>query len=125
MQYDVQTPEEYMDKLEHDWRYDTLQQIREMIRTTAPGMTEGINYKMLSYGDDRGVAFHLNAQKGYVGLYVGDIRKIDRDGDLLQGLNTGKGCIRFSKTVVPAETRIGEFIERTVRLWDQGVDTEC
>jgi hypothetical protein len=32
---------------------------------------------MLSYSDQRGIVFGLNAQKHYVSLYVGDAKKID------------------------------------------------
>jgi hypothetical protein len=32
---------------------------------------------MLGYGGQDRFVFHLNAQKGYVSLYVRDIRKID------------------------------------------------
>ncbi len=125
MQYDVKTPSEYIDKLENDWRLEKLEELRVLIRSKAPNMSEGINYKMLSYGDANGIVFHLNAQKNYVSLYVGNSHKIDPDGELLQGLDTGKGCIRFKKSVAISETRIAEFIERAVVLWNQGSDIAC
>lgn len=125
MQYDVKTPDEYMDKLGPDWRRRTLEELRALIKSAAPRLEEGINYKMLSYSDARGAVFHLNAQKSYVSLYVGDAGKIDTDGTLLAGLSVGKGCIRFSKSVNPADTGIAAFIERTVALRDQGEDIGC
>ena len=49
---------------------------------------------MLSYDDDRGPVFALNAQKGYVSFYVGNAAKVAPAGEFLHGLDHGKGCIR-------------------------------
>ena len=112
MQYAATTPAEYLAQLDDDWRREKIQQLRALIQAQAPFLTEDINYKMLGYGDANGRLFHLNAQKNYVSLYVGDAAKIDPDGALLAGLNVGKGCIRFTKSVSIPETRIDEFIAR-------------
>ena len=125
MTYDVLSPTEYIDLLEYDWRRDTLEEIRQIIMREGPKLKEGINYKMLSYGDERGFLFHLNAQKQYVSLYVGDTNKIDPDGTLLQGLDCGKGCIRFKKTVSVSETGIQDFVRKTVDMWNRGEDLDC
>ncbi|MBO3697415.1 iron chaperone [Roseivirga sp. E12] len=125
MLYDAETPKEYIDQLEDDWRKEKLLQLRTIIHEMAPSLSEGINYKMLSYADDRGAAFHLNAQKGYVSFYVGDAKKVDPTGELLTGINIGKGCIRFSKSVKLAETRIDEFIKIAAQKWAEGKDIDC
>lgn len=126
MQYDVKTPTEYMAALDDDWRRIKVEEIREIIQTKAPDLVEGIQYKMLSYGDGQeSTVFHLNAQKGYVSFYVGDTAKIDPSGDLLEGINCGKGCLRFKKTLAIGDTRLDEFIEKTVELWRAGVDVSC
>jgi uncharacterized protein YdhG (YjbR/CyaY superfamily) len=125
MQYDADSPLQYLDALEEDWRKETLMKLREMIQSVDPELKEGVEYKMLSFGNDESNLFHLNAQKAYVSLYVGNISKIDKSGELLDGLSTGKGCIRFSKSVEPADTRIDEFIERAVQIWKEGGDTSC
>lgn len=125
MQYHVQTPVEYLESLDPDWRRETLEELRSIIMSCAPDLTEGISYGMLSYGDERGLVFGLNAQKNYVSLYVGNARKVDPDGSLLQGLSVGKGCIRFTKSKVVSETRIGDFIERAVAMWRRGEDIDC
>lgn len=117
MQYNAQTPIEYLDILEEDWRKAKLLQIRTIILGKAYNFKERINYKMLCYSDKSGDLFHLNAQKHYVSLYVGDVEKIDPSGHLLKGLNLGKGCIRFKKSVKIEETRIDEFIEKAIQLW--------
>ena len=125
MQYDVTTPGAYLDALEADWRCETLVQLRAQILEHAPELVEGIDYKMLSYRDDTGIVFSLNAQKHYVSLYVGNASTIDPDGALLAGLERGKGCIRFKKSVAVESTRIDAFIARAAELNRQGVDTGC
>lgn len=125
MQYEAKTPEEYISMLDKDWRLEKLEQLRSMIRSKASDIKEGINYKMLSFSDNRGNIFHLNAQKNYVSLYVGNANKIDADGTLLKGIDVGKGCIRFKKSTVLAETRIEEFIEKTIQMWKNDQDTDC
>lgn len=125
MQYEVQSPAEYLAQLEDDWRKDTLLQLRTVIQTLAPKLDERIHYKMLGYGIGDRFAFHLNAQKGYVSLYAGNIKTIDPDGTLLKGLSVGKGCIRFSKTKSVSSSRIDAFIARGIELWNAGKDTGC
>ena len=82
-------------------------------------------FAMLGYSDDKGFVFHLNAQKNYVSLYVGDAKKVDPDGALLSGINVGKGCIRFSKTTPISEAGIGEFVRRAIGMWKRGEDVGC
>ncbi len=125
MQYDVTTPSEYIKILDNDWRREKLLKIRALIQLTAPELQEGISYKMLCYGDEKSNVFHLNAQKNYVSLYVGDLKKIDPSGELLKGINTGKSCIRFNKSLSLSETKIKEFIEKAVNLWEKGAELGC
>ena len=125
MQYDVSSPEEYLKALDDDWRKAKVLELRDILLSTADDIVEGINYKMLSYADHQGIICHLNAQKNYVGLYVGDAEKIDIDGNLLAGINCGKGCIRFKKSNDVTSDNIKTFISRTVQLWKDGVDIGC
>ena len=125
MQYDVRSPEEYLEALDHDWRKDRLLEIRGLILKHGPELEESIQCKMLSYGSgDEGV-FGLNAQKGYVSLYVGSIDKIENANVLLESFNTGKGCIRIRKSVDVRNTGLEEFIKKTIDLWRNGQDTSC
>jgi len=118
--------QEFLDKLEDDWKKEKLSEIRQLLLDHAQ-LKEGMNYGMLSYGNlkDKEPLFHLNAQKNYVSLYVGDIQKIDPDKTMLKGLSLGKGCIRISKSKKIGETGLKAFIQRTVDLWLEGVDTSC
>ena len=110
MQYDVQTPDEYLAALPDDWRRATLLSLRDSILSRGVELSESIKYKMLSYQDERGAIFHLNAQKNYVSLYVADVSLVESGGHLLGGLSVGKACIRFSKSVRLDDTSITDFI---------------
>jgi hypothetical protein len=114
-----------MAALAKDWRREKLESLRDLIRSHGPDLVEGINYKMLSYGDERGIVFHLNAQKNYVSLYVGDAKKVDPDGAFLSGIDTGKGCLRFSKSTPVSATGIGGFVRRAIDMWKRGKDIGC
>lgn len=114
-----------MNQLDDDWRRAKLQSIRDIIKQQAPQLHEQMHYKMLAYGVGDTYVFHLNAQRGYVSLYVGDASKIDPSGELLRGLNVGKGCIRFTKSKKISETRIDEFIARAFEAWRKGEDIDC
>ena len=125
MQYEARSPEAYLAQLEDDWRKETLLQIRALIQNLAPELDERIHYKMLGYGKKDRFAFHLNAQKGYVSLYAGNLSEIDPDGTLLKELSVGKGCIRFSKTKSVSGSRIDAVISRCLERWKAGKDTGC
>lgn len=125
MQYDAKTPEEYMELLEPDWRKDRVEELRALIKKLCPDLVEGIEYKVLSYGKDSKNIFHINAQKAYVSLYVGNIDKVENARDLLQEFNMGKGCIRIKKSITLSETKIDVFIEQVRDLWNKGGDTDC
>ena len=125
MQYDVSSPHEYLNSLPEDWRKETLEELRALILEQSSELEECINYKMLCYRLSGNAVLHLNAQKGYVSLYVGNIEKIDPEKAMLDGLNIGKGCIRFSKSKRVGATRIDEFIAKSVELAEMGMDLDC
>lgn len=125
MQYQAQTPQAYLEELSQDWRKDTLLSLRQMIFEEIPTIEEVISYKMLGYRLQDDTVFHLNAQKAHVGLYVGDVKKVDPEGTLLAGLDMGKGCIRFKKSTRLPEENLRQFIRRTHELWQQGSDISC
>ena len=114
MLYEAETPEGYLEQLDDDWRRQKVLQLRKLIMSVEPSFEERIHYKMLGYALDGDFVFHLNAQRHYVSLYAGDTSRIDPHGELLAGLSTGKGCVRFSKTKPVEGSRIGEFIQRAV-----------
>lgn len=125
MQYDVKSPEEYLAALEEDWRKDKLLQVRQFVLEHGPELEESIRYRMLAYGRDDEWVFGLNAQKGYVSLYVGDIDEIENANELLEPFNTGKGCIRIRKSVDIHSTGLEEFIQAAIGHWRDGRDASC
>jgi uncharacterized protein YdhG (YjbR/CyaY superfamily) len=124
MQYDVKTPTEYFNALDEDWRKEKLEEVRTLI-LSKHNVDEGINYKMLSYSAFGDVIFHLNAQKNFVGLYVGNIEKVDPEGELLNEFNVGKGCIRISKTKPVSGSSLPLFIDKVFELAQQHKDLSC
>ena len=97
MQYDAETPGAYLEMLDDDWRREKLLAIREGI-LAVPGVVEGVGYGMLAYHRGEDVFAHLNAQKAYVGVYLGDLERIDPGGVIRAGANCGKSCLRVRKS---------------------------
>jgi len=124
MQYDVETPSEYLSKLESEWRKDKLQQVRQIIKRQGLQLNEGVEYKMLCYATEENNIFHLNAQRNYVSLYVGTINKVENADELPSSFSTGKGCIRIKKSANLPKTGLEEFIKKTIAIWDKGGDTD-
>ncbi|MEM6554677.1 MAG: DUF1801 domain-containing protein [Pseudomonadota bacterium] len=125
MLYDVNSPSEYLESLEDDWRKSHLNRIRAMILAAAPRIVERINYKMLAFGTESEELFHLNAQRSYVSLYVGNIETIDPDRELLSAYSLGKGCIRFRKTSNLDDPGLKTFIDRALELFREGDAIDC
>jgi uncharacterized protein YdhG (YjbR/CyaY superfamily) len=125
MQYEAKTPKEYFELLDDDWRKEKLLMVRQFILKNAPELEEDIQYKMLCYGSDAFKLFHLNAQKSYVSLYVGNIGKIESANAFLTGLDYGKGCIRIKKSVDLHDSGLEDFVKKTIDIWRAGCDTSC
>lgn len=125
MQYEAATPKEYFELLDDDWRKEKLLIVRRFIMDYAPELEEGIQYKMLSYGNGSSGLFGLNAQKSYVSLYVGDIEKIDNAKELLAGFDYGKGCIRIKKSLDLHDSTLEEFVKVAIDTWRSGGSTSC
>ncbi|MBT8458985.1 MAG: DUF1801 domain-containing protein [Boseongicola sp.] len=98
VKYTAETPQAYLSELDEDWRKERLLAIRAIIQDTVPELSEGIAYGMLGFERDGSVFCHLNAQRAFVGLYLGDVARLDPDGELTSDLNVGKGCIRVRKS---------------------------
>lgn len=96
MIHDAANPAEYLDALEADWRKERLLVIRDIF-LAVPGVAEGMKYKMLGYDvGDKGLGV-LNAQKGYVSVYMDPLTALDPDGTLLAGMDYGRSCLRVKK----------------------------
>jgi len=115
--YQAENPAAYLDALEDDWRKDKLMAIRDVIAEVMPDWTEGMKYKMLGYfdGPNDDAALVMNAQKGYVALYAGDLAALDPDGTLLNGLDCGKSCIRLKKRFDPTDGRLEAILQAVAK----------
>ena len=82
--------------MEDDWRKERLLEIREVF-WAVPGASEGMQYKMQHYAVGNESLGLLNAQKGYVAVYMDDLGELDPDGALRADLDCGKGCVRVKK----------------------------
>ncbi len=111
--------------MEDDWRKIRLEEIRIMIKRAWPDAIEGIEYNMLCYGDGSKNIFHLNAQKAYMALYVGDINKVENSDSLLGGVDRGKGCVRIRRTLDLSKTGLAEFVSRVIKIHQAGGNTDC
>ena len=125
MQYDVETPEEYLAALDHDWRRVALLSIRQTVKEVASELEEGIAHKMLCYSDTNGPVLHLNVQKAYVALYIGEIDRLDPDGSLTSGIPRGKTCLRYSKSKDVGDPRLRQLIERLLERRASGDHRPC
>ncbi|MCO5183695.1 MAG: DUF1801 domain-containing protein [Anaerolineae bacterium] len=77
-------------------RLAVLQQIRALCLSTLDGYVESMAYGMPSYVRDGVVEVAFASQKNYISLYILKQDVFDRHRPALQGLNLGKGCIRYT-----------------------------
>ncbi len=94
------TPAEYLAGLD-GWQLDKVERLRRLVLESAPQVNETVRSGILYY-DDEGDLFALAAQKHYVSLYVLAPGAMAANAGALQGLDCGKGCIRFrARTEIP------------------------
>ena len=91
MQRFVSTPAAYLAEVPTKQR-GLLEAIRSLILEAGGGVTENIEYGMLSYP---GIA-SLAAQKHYVSLYVSPAVLAEHKGSF-PGIDMGKSCLRFRR----------------------------
>ncbi len=101
MQYDAETPDAYLADLEDDWRKAHLLAVRDAM-LAVDGVSEGMGHGMLQYTRGADVFAHLNAQKAYVGVYLGELEKLDPGAALRGKMSCGKTCLRLKKRDDPA-----------------------
>jgi uncharacterized protein YdhG (YjbR/CyaY superfamily) len=78
-------------------RLEALQQLRELCQATLDGYDESMEYGMPSYSKNGVVEVAFASQKNYISLYILKEPVLEKHRPSLQGLNLGKGCIRYSK----------------------------
>ncbi|WP_306257433.1 DUF1801 domain-containing protein [Pararhizobium sp. IMCC21322] len=68
-----------------------LAELGAIIKQQAPQLEERIHCRMPGYGGGDTYAYHLNAQRSYVSLNVGNASKVDPNKALLRQCITGQG----------------------------------
>jgi uncharacterized protein YdhG (YjbR/CyaY superfamily) len=79
-------------------RRETLRELRKLCVAELEGYEESMQYGMPSYGRDGTIEVAFASQKNYISFYILNAAVLDRFRPALQGLNLGKGCIRYAKT---------------------------
>lgn len=87
-QYLLEVPEE---------RMEALERLRALCQETLAGYEENMAYGMPSYSKDGVVEVAFASQKNYISLYILKEPVMNQFRPQLDGLNLGKGCIRYSK----------------------------
>lgn len=96
MQSDAKDVPQYLTEVP-EARREALERLRTMCLELLPDYEESMAYGMPSYARDGTIEVAFASQKNYISLYVLKQEVFDRHRPALQGLNLGKGCIRYSK----------------------------
>ena len=78
-------------------RLEALQELRELCQATLLSYDESMEYGMPCYSKNGVVEVAFASQKNYISLYILKEHVLKKHRPSLQGLNLGKGCIRYSK----------------------------
>jgi uncharacterized protein YdhG (YjbR/CyaY superfamily) len=84
----------YLEQLEPK-RREALSQLRSIILNTVPSAVETMRYRMPTYEFGEGMLAVMASQKRYMSLYM-EPEVVEEHRGALEGLNTGKSCIRFT-----------------------------
>ena len=96
MQSNAQTVDAYLEEAP-EARREALGRLRDLCRRLLADYEESMAYGMPSYTRDGEVEVAFASQKNYISLYVLKQPVFDAHRPLLDGLNLGKGCIRYRK----------------------------
>ncbi len=96
---------------------DKLQELRAVIRTTAPGAEERISYGM-PYYDYKGRLVYFQLWKKHIGLYV-PTPVVEEHKSELKGYETTKATIRFPLNEKLPLALIEKLVQARVRKNDE------
>ncbi|MDM7862094.1 DUF1801 domain-containing protein [Alteromonas sp. ASW11-36] len=128
MQHNCESPQAYMASLDQDWRKALIEDISASIRSLAPDSVPFIKYGMLAFGTpeaavqvDGDAICCMNAQKNYVSVYVGDVKRVDPTGAVFQTFDCGRSCVRIKRTKAAQTDTIQQLLVATVDDWRQRI----
>ena len=84
----------YIDEQPSEWK-PTLRKLRAACRRELKGYTEAMAYGMPAYARDGQVEVSFAKQTRYLSLYIMKQPAFEAHRRNLEGLNLGKGCIRY------------------------------
>jgi uncharacterized protein YdhG (YjbR/CyaY superfamily) len=101
-------------------RRDAAERLRDLCRDLLPDWEERMTWGMPGYGPagaDPAVCFNL--QKNHIALYAGPTA-VDRFADRLQGVDCGKGCVRYRRPAQIDWAVVADML-RDIRARGQGM----
>ena len=98
-----------------------LTQLRELCLEVLTGYEEVMGYGMPGYKKDGIPEVGFASQKNYISLYLLKVDVMQANRALLNGLNVGKSCIRYSNPKKMDLGVIRKLLEDTVK----SKDTPC
>ena len=87
----------YLESVADEGRRAALTDLREACLQLLPGFTEAMRYRMPCYERNGEPELGFANQKQYISLYVVRTDVMAAHRDRLDGLNVGKGCIRYRR----------------------------
>jgi uncharacterized protein YdhG (YjbR/CyaY superfamily) len=97
MQSKAENVDEYLEEVPEE-RQEALTQLRNLCLDILDGYEENMGYGMPGYkkaGGEIEIAFA--SQKKYISFYVLKEDVLNKHRESLEGVNMGKGCIRYTK----------------------------
>ncbi len=95
MKSEAKSVDEYFTQIPEK-RVNALKQLRTLCKEVLVGYEESMAYKMPSYKKNNVVEVAFASQKQHICLYILKHDVMLANQELLQELNHGKGCIRYS-----------------------------
>ena len=92
-----------------------LARLRELCLEVLTGYQEEMDYGMPGYKKNGIIEVGFASQKNYISLYILKEDVVQANRALLNGLNVGKGCIRFSNLNKMDMDVVRKLLEDTVK----------
>ena len=102
-------------------RQACLSQLRALCLDLLEGYEESMEYGMPGYKKDGIAEVGFASQKNYISLYILKQAVIEANRAALQGLNVGKGCIRYTKPAKMDFATVEKLLRGTVAATSEPV----
>lgn len=104
--------DDFLNKIDKDRKND-MSKLRSIIKKTLPDAKEIMLYGMPAYEVDGKCLVAFNSQKHYMSLYA-EPKSVEKNKNLLKGINCGKSCIRFKSLKQLPEDTIIKILKHSV-----------